>query len=77
MLDMMMALSIMNAVHCIREDTVLLLLNLVSKQDVRHFYAMLVLNRMVGYHARCVIGEGQIRVGLIGRLVISAQLYLK
>jgi hypothetical protein len=45
-------------------------------QDVGHFYVMLVLNRMVGYHARCVIGEGQMRVGLIGRLVISAQLYL-
>jgi hypothetical protein len=28
---MMMALSIMNAVNCIREDTVLLLLDLVSK----------------------------------------------
>jgi hypothetical protein len=27
---MMMALSIMNAVHCIRQDTVLLLLDLVS-----------------------------------------------
>jgi hypothetical protein len=45
---MMMALSIMNAVRCIRPDTVLLYW--LMQYDVGCLYAILVLNRMSVYH---------------------------